>query len=549
MFYARLADGTRALPTGKEQRATCPNCGEEVIGKYGQIVAPHWAHRADRECDAWGEHEGPWHLGWKALVVEAQCEVTMKRVIDGVEHHHRADVVGDRGVVIELQHSSISVEDIQARESFYGRMVWVFDASYLVGGENFRLGRILDDEPVISRAEGKVYRKGCTLPSRYFTDKASLIQAWESSIAVRWYYPKRSLWATSKPVYLDFGRPVKWAEDDILYRADECVPMALQASDEGPSMMRVQRFTDDEVCGSLIHREEFLRRHLYLSLKDEELRQKVLERALAKHRHVVHFRRLRHEAFEWKAEKARVERENAELARRERERVEEERRRAVEESQRKQALQMEELAKRLQALDYNNVIQLVRRVNRNGGFDRAEAEVYQQRIDALESKMWDQIIRLDEAAFEKAKVATETQIKTHAATTPRYEVKVVAGTEADPQDVVVKGPYNYSVVCWCKEHRFKWNSAEKTWAGHLPYGSASTLAELRDVAETANRNHVLERLPPKLAFFSRIMHHAIWCRYDGNMCSFKDRYQQRLTDDPVLDEWQEILAMVDADGA
>ncbi len=42
---------------------------------------------------------------------------------------HRADIVGSRGKVIELQHSSISPDDIHARENYYGDMVWVFDAT------------------------------------------------------------------------------------------------------------------------------------------------------------------------------------------------------------------------------------------------------------------------------------------------------------------------------------------------------------------------------------------------------------------------------------
>ncbi|HEV3447343.1 MAG TPA: hypothetical protein VG099_22065 [Gemmataceae bacterium] len=38
-------------------------------------------------------------------------------------------MVGNGGVVIELQHSSISAEDIEAREASYGDMVSLFDAT------------------------------------------------------------------------------------------------------------------------------------------------------------------------------------------------------------------------------------------------------------------------------------------------------------------------------------------------------------------------------------------------------------------------------------
>lgn len=42
---------------------------------------------------------------------------------------HRADLIGKDDCVIELQHSPIPKDDIQAREDFYGKMVWVFDAT------------------------------------------------------------------------------------------------------------------------------------------------------------------------------------------------------------------------------------------------------------------------------------------------------------------------------------------------------------------------------------------------------------------------------------
>ncbi len=42
---------------------------------------------------------------------------------------HRADIRNPEGTVIELQHSSISTDDVALREEFYGEMVWIFDAT------------------------------------------------------------------------------------------------------------------------------------------------------------------------------------------------------------------------------------------------------------------------------------------------------------------------------------------------------------------------------------------------------------------------------------
>lgn len=42
---------------------------------------------------------------------------------------HRADIVGNGGIVVELQHSAIDPRQITEREKFYGLMVWLFDAA------------------------------------------------------------------------------------------------------------------------------------------------------------------------------------------------------------------------------------------------------------------------------------------------------------------------------------------------------------------------------------------------------------------------------------
>jgi hypothetical protein len=64
-----------------------------------------------------------WHSQWQARYPAELCEVT----VDGGGRRHRADVMGN-GRVIEFEQSSISVDDINNRERFYGCMVWVFDA-------------------------------------------------------------------------------------------------------------------------------------------------------------------------------------------------------------------------------------------------------------------------------------------------------------------------------------------------------------------------------------------------------------------------------------
>ncbi len=102
--------------------ATCDLCGSPLIPKCGEFVVWHWAHKAGKDCDPWSEPMGPWHIAWQEMV-RPEC-------VEVARAPHRADILGTNGIVIELQKSSISAEDIEARESFYRNMTWLFDATF-----------------------------------------------------------------------------------------------------------------------------------------------------------------------------------------------------------------------------------------------------------------------------------------------------------------------------------------------------------------------------------------------------------------------------------
>lgn len=355
MLYAKLQDGEKGPPTNKGQRAICPHCEDEVLAKCGQIVRPHWSHKADRECDPWGEPEGEWHRGWKELVLPNQCEVTMKRTEGGLDLHHRADIVGDWGVVIELQHSAISPETIQARESFYGHMVWVFDVGW-VFGEGSKIGStrfvymgVLDDEPrVLVMKAGQVpMAKGVTHLSEADFDLVawgslglgSNVSPWDSSILVRWFRSQKALETVHKPIYLDFGRPVKESStyrvtgnpnpDSSRYEAG----LLFEEAESGPSMLRVLRLGGGKLEGQLIDRREFLRRHLVGSLRSDGLVSEVREYYESRAQRVSLFRTVRSQArlierqrverkrLEEEGRKALIARRQAEVEAEERERV------------------------------------------------------------------------------------------------------------------------------------------------------------------------------------------------------------------------------------
>lgn len=131
--------------------------------RCGSVRAWHWAHVA-RECDHWHEPESEWHLGWKRLAPPKNCEV--------IVGEHRADIRGERGVVVELQNSAISIDTIREREDFYGEMIWIVNAHGFSG-----------------RLEWweKLYRGN------------------SEQLYFNWRRPRRSWFAAQRPVFLDLG--------------------------------------------------------------------------------------------------------------------------------------------------------------------------------------------------------------------------------------------------------------------------------------------------------------------------------------------------------
>src|SRR6478735_7197618 len=164
VFYA-IADGQRIPPT-KHATGTCRHCGRRVIAKCGRVKVAHWAHvGGENDCDPWAESETRWHRDWQSRADPDWCEVTM-----GQNREHRADIRRPHdGLVIELQHSYISHEEVHEREAFYGNMWWVFDTAPWW----FRLW--LD-------ADGAVH--------------------------YRWRSRRHTLDAATRPVFLDLGGPL-----------------------------------------------------------------------------------------------------------------------------------------------------------------------------------------------------------------------------------------------------------------------------------------------------------------------------------------------------
>lgn len=143
MHYA-LNDVGETIPAARGQTATCPGCEETLVGKGGPIVKDYWSHRAGGDCDPWldvANKMSDFHIGWQELVVRGRREVRIVR--DG--RWHIADIVAADGQIVEVQHSSISVDKIKEREQFYGNMAWIWDTSEAYAKGNLQL-RVADAE-------------------------------------------------------------------------------------------------------------------------------------------------------------------------------------------------------------------------------------------------------------------------------------------------------------------------------------------------------------------------------------------------------------------
>ncbi len=108
---------------------SCPACGGPVIAKCGNQRVHHWAHRGKRVCDPWWEPETEWHSNWKMKFPEGWQEVVRRDPLTGEKHV--ADVRTAQGLTVEFQHSHLRPEEREARESFYGDMIWVVNGRRL----------------------------------------------------------------------------------------------------------------------------------------------------------------------------------------------------------------------------------------------------------------------------------------------------------------------------------------------------------------------------------------------------------------------------------
>lgn len=127
MLIAHDIHGKKRLPEKKLQ-AFCPFCEKEVLPCFSQLGKNnYWRHKIDNNNNCLSyqyPNEGMWH---KSIKLSWGIEYTEVYITKGTVKR-RADVMLENKLVIEIQNSSINASEIQAREKFYGKIIWLFNA-------------------------------------------------------------------------------------------------------------------------------------------------------------------------------------------------------------------------------------------------------------------------------------------------------------------------------------------------------------------------------------------------------------------------------------
>lgn len=128
MYIAVTETGQRVRPDKELRKALCQCCNETVIAKTGMVKSWHWAHTAN-SC-AYSKGKGEWHYKWQNMLDVSEVEVR-----DPLWPNNIADIcirdprLPDGYLVVELQQSPISDEDVYSRTTAYRNILWIVNTT------------------------------------------------------------------------------------------------------------------------------------------------------------------------------------------------------------------------------------------------------------------------------------------------------------------------------------------------------------------------------------------------------------------------------------
>jgi competence CoiA-like predicted nuclease len=106
-------------PTYTGQLAICPVCKKELSAAIYTNQESRFRHSFNEGCAFENKTISDWHVTWQSRFENTEYRYP--------ELGLRADVLFQKGLVLELQHSPIKYQQMRFRENGYQKMVWIFD--------------------------------------------------------------------------------------------------------------------------------------------------------------------------------------------------------------------------------------------------------------------------------------------------------------------------------------------------------------------------------------------------------------------------------------
>lgn len=161
MKFAKDMSSGKKIQAAPKAKGTCICCETEMVPKCGEIRLHHWAHKNLQQCDHWWENESQWHREWKDRFPLEWQEVLKYDTETGEKHI--ADIYNPvKDLVIEFQNSPIKGTEIQSREKYYKRMMWLLNGASLnfaTTAMDTKPGFFADLEKQINAKASRLYNK------------------------------------------------------------------------------------------------------------------------------------------------------------------------------------------------------------------------------------------------------------------------------------------------------------------------------------------------------------------------------------------------------
>ena len=159
--------------------------------------------------------ETPWHRNWKEAFPVSFREVCLWD--EHTRQQHRADVYTPCGTALEFQNSPIGIEEMESREAFYPRLVWILN------GKKFKGFRVLKhlpdiDDPRLSdfefchrdhlsmiRKSDLLHGKGPPKILNFYHPELKKIPLTSHYYSFCWKHPHRVWYQSKCPIIVDLG--------------------------------------------------------------------------------------------------------------------------------------------------------------------------------------------------------------------------------------------------------------------------------------------------------------------------------------------------------